>query len=241
MSAHYHKFPDAEAAAEAASTHIVSLLEEALSSQESATFAISGGATPQPLYRRLAAVRLPWDKVHIFWVDERCVSPTDSASNFKLADELLIHPARIPRRNVHRVMGEMQPLNAARRYVSDIREFFGLDDGELPHFDIVHRGMGADAHTASLFPGEPLIEDRELIAASVWVEKMHQFRVTLLPGVLLAAKHTVFLVTGADKAEPARAVLQGEHDPMIYPAQIATRDGRGVTWFLDEPAARLLE
>jgi 6-phosphogluconolactonase len=174
-------------------------------------------------------------------VDERCVPPTDVASNYKLADDFLIHPAHIPGRNVHRILGELTPATAAKRYAGEVRDFFGLEEGEMPRFDVVHRGMGPDAHTASLFPGEPLIDDREGIAAAVYVEKFHQWRVTLLPGALLAAKHTVFVVAGDDKAEAVRAVFQEEYDPKKYPAQIASHHGRGVTWFLDEAAARLME
>jgi 6-phosphogluconolactonase len=101
--------------------------------------------------------------------------------------------------------------------------------------------MGPDAHTASLFPGDPLIDDREGIAAATFAEKLNQWRVTLLPGALLAANHTVFLVAGADKEEAVRAVFEDEYDPKKYPAQIASHHGRGVTWFLDEAAAGLLE
>src|SRR5271157_3294979 len=108
-------------------------------------------------------------------------------------------------------------------------------------FDAVHRGMGPDAHSASLFPGDPLIGDRENIAAATFVEKFHQWRVTLLPGALLAASHTVFLVAGADKKEAVRAVFQDEYDPAKYPAQIASHHGRAVTWFLDSAAAELVE
>jgi 6-phosphogluconolactonase len=241
MSAHWHKLPDAKAAAEACAHHIIGRLDEALSGQEFGAFAISGGSSPKPLFTILAAAGLPWEKIHIFWVDERCVPPADDASNFKMANEYLIRPAHIPQRNVHRVFGELAPETAAKRYVEEIREFFGLDDGEMPRFDLVHRGMGPDAHTASLFPGEPLIDDREGIAAPVYVEKFHQWRVTLLPGVLLAAKHTVFMVVGEDKAESVRAVFKEEYDPKKYPAQIASHHGRGVTWFLDEAAGKLLE
>uniref|UniRef100_Q01VT6 6-phosphogluconolactonase n=1 Tax=Solibacter usitatus (strain Ellin6076) TaxID=234267 RepID=Q01VT6_SOLUE len=241
MSAHWQKLPDAQAAAEACAHHIIGRLDEAISGQEFASFAISGGSSPKPMFHILAATNFPWDRVHIFWVDERCVPPTDDASNYKMAMEYLIKPAHIPQRNVHRVFGELAPPAAAKRYVEEIREFFGLAEGELPRFDLVHRGMGPDAHTASLFPGEPLIDDREGIAAPVYVEKFHQWRVTLLPGVLLAAKHTVFLAVGEDKTDAVRAVFKEEYDPKKYPAQIASHHGRGVMWFMDEPAARLLD
>ncbi len=241
MSAHWHKLPDAKTTAEACAHHIIGRLDEALSGQEFAAFAISGGSSPKLLFQLLAATKFPWDKVHIFWVDERCVPPTDDASNYKMAQEYLIRPAHIPQHNLHRVCGEVTPAAAAKRYVEEIGEFFGLEDGALPRFDLVHRGMGPDAHTASLFPGEPLIEDRESVAAPVYVEKFHQWRVTLLPGVLLAAKHTVFMVVGDDKADAVRAVFKEEYDPMKYPAQIASHHGRGVTWFMDEAAAKLLE
>jgi len=241
MSVHWYTSPDASAAAEACAHHIVAILEEVLSGQEFATLAVSGGSTPRLLFEKLAKSKSHWDHVHLFWVDERCVPPTDPASNFKLADDYLIRPAHIPQRHVHRVVGEMAPKAAAARYAEEIREFFGLDNEELPHFDVVHRGMGPDAHTASLFPGEPLIDDREGIAAAVFVPKFNQWRVTLLPGALLAAKHTVFLVAGADKAEAVRAVFKEEYDPKKYPAQIASHHGRGVAWFLDQPAAALMD
>lgn len=241
MSVRWHTYRDAAAAAEACAHHVIALLEEVMAGQEYATFAISGGSTPRLLFETLAASRFRWDHVHLFWVDERCVPPNDPASNFKLAQDTLIQPAHIPQRQVHRILGEMAPKTAAQRYADDVREFFGLEAGEMPHFDVVHRGMGPDAHTASLFPGDALIDDRENIAAATFVPKFSQWRVTLLPGALLAAKHTVFLVAGADKEEAVRAVFEEEYDPKKYPAQIASHHGRGVTWFLDEAAAGLLD
>jgi 6-phosphogluconolactonase len=241
MSVRWHTLRDANAAAEACAHHIINLLEEALSGQEFATFAVSGGTTPKLLFQKLAAARFHWDQVVLFWVDERCVPPTDPASNFKLADDYLIRPAHIPSRNIHRIYGELTPQHATERYTGEITDFFALDPGQMPHFDIIHRGVGPDAHTASLFPGDPLIDDREHIAAPVFAEKFRQWRVTLLPGVLLAAKHSVFIVAGNDKAEAVRAVFKEEYDPKRYPAQIASHHGRGVTWFLDDAAARLTE
>ena len=241
MSVRWHTYPDAAAAADASAHHIVSLLEEVLAGKELATLAVSGGSTPKRMFDTMAAAKFKWDRVHIFWVDERGVPPTDAASNFKLTQEHLLQAAHIPMRQVHRIMGEILPWNAARRYEEEIRDFFGLSVGEMPHFDVVHRGMGPDAHTASLFPGDPLINDREKMVGATYTDKFNQWRITLLPGVLLAARHTVFLVAGADKKDAVRAVFHEEYDPMKYPAQIACHHGRGVTWFLDQAAAELMD
>lgn len=241
MSVSYHTCQNAPAAAEACAGHIVTVLEAALACQELATLAVSGGTSPAWMFDRLAASNLPWQRTHLFFVDERVVPPSDPASNFKLANDRLILPAHVPQSSVHRIAGELAPHAAAQHYAEQIRRFFGLNQGDLPRFDVVHRGMGPDAHSASLFPGDPLIEDRQGIAAATFAAQFRQWRVTLLPGVLVAAKHTVFLVTGDDKKEALRSVIKGEYDPMMYPAQIGTRPGRDVVWFLDQAAAALIE
>jgi len=241
MSIRRHCCPDAQQAAEACAHHIIALLEDALSGRPVATLVLSGGASPKPLFECLARTPFAWDRVHLFWGDERTVPPADPQSNYGLAEKWLIAPARIPRRNVHRIVGELMPDAAARRYIDEIRSFFGLASGELPHFDVIHRGMGADAHTASLFPGEPLLDDRENIAAAIFVEHLAQWRVSLLPGVFLAAQHTVFYVTGEDKAEAVRAVFHEPYDAKKYPAQMTSHHGRRVAWFIDAAAARLMD
>lgn len=241
MSAHWSSYATADEAALACSHHILALLETALSGEGKATLALSGGITPKLLFAHLAAARFDWSRVHIFWVDERAVPPGDPQSNYKLADENLIVPAHIPHRNVHRIAGELPPDKAAKRYAQEIVEFFELDTGELPHFDVMHFGTGPDAHTASLFPGEALIDNRDGIAAAVFVEKIRQWRITLLPGVLLAARHSVFLAAGEDKAEVLRDVFLNPYDPKQFPAQMISHHGRKVTWFLDHAAARHLE
>jgi len=167
-----------------------------------------------------------WEQVDVFWVDERCVPPSDPLSNFRLANESWLTPAKVPAGNIHRVATELEPRAAALDYGEKLRAF-------LP-FDVIHRGMGPDAHTASLFPGEPLIQHHTGLAAAVWVEKMQQWRVTLLPGVLEAARHTAVLATGLDKAAALEAVLSGPYDPLKWPAQIGAR-GADVTWFTDLP------
>lgn len=241
MSVHRHAYPSPEAAAKHCAEHILALLSEALAGNAEASLAVSGGSTPRLLFDAMAGADFRWDHVHLFWVDERAVPPSDPQSNYRLAEQHLIGPCRMRRKNIHRIRAELRPDEAARLYVDEIREFFGLASGELPHFDVMQRGMGADAHTASLFPGEPLIEDREGIAAAVYVEKLNQYRITLLPGVLLAARHTAMLVTGADKAHAVLQVFDAPYEPMKYPAQTATHHGRRVAWFLDAAAASLMD
>src|SRR6185369_5836287 len=135
----------------------------------------------------------------------------------------------------------LEPHEAAHEYAENMKALFGARPGSMPRLDVIHRGMGPDAHTASLFPGEPLItaenDPGQNIAAAVWVEKMHQWRITLLPAVLEAARHTVILATGEDKAEALLAVLQGPYQPLKFPAQIAAKEAN---WFIDDAAGALL-
>ena len=228
-----------EEVADACSAYILDCLAQDLKTQPRATIALSGGNSPRLLFSRMAQADFDWSRVHIFWVDERCVPPADSRSNFRLAKETLLAAAHIADANVHRIHGELQPDTAAAQYVEDIKQFFSLGENKLPSFDIIHRGMGDEGHTASLFPGEPLINNATDIAAHVYVEKVKMDRVTLLPGVLRAAKRTVLQVAGADKAPALREVLTGAEDPMTYPCQIASRDANA-TWFLDDAAAAQL-
>lgn len=226
-----------EQSANRCAAFVLERLREALGKQSFAAMAISGGHTPKLLFSKLSASGFDWPRVHVFWVDERCVPPTSEQSNFKLANEALLSPANIPPSNIHRVQGERPPAEAAAAYVAEIRKFFQLRDDCVPVFDIIHRGIGSDAHTASLFPGEPLIRDRTGIAAAVYVEKLKSHRVTLLPGVLVAGRSTVIQAEGQDKAEPVYNVLYSPEDPLQYPCQIAARGSDRTVWFLDRAAS----
>ncbi len=229
-----HRFADAPAAARACADSILQKLEQAIAEQGVATVAISGGSSPRMMFEIFGRRQFAWKHVHLFWVDERVVPPTDPQSNYKLAADTWLIPAKFPTANVHRVRAELGPEAAAERYVAEIRSHFGMDT-ELPRFDVIHRGMGPDGHTASLFPGEPMITNRDGIASAVWVEKMNQWRVTLLAGVLESARYTVMLVTGADKAAVLKTVLTGDYDPNQYPAQIGSREDTA-EWFVDAAA-----
>lgn len=227
-----HRHPDGVAAAQACGRRVLALLENAVAERGRATLAVSGGSSPRPMFELLARSGFCWERVDVYWVDERCVPPEHPDSNFGLANTLWLEPAGVPAANIHRVLGEIDPQQAAALYSEALRR--------IDRFDVIHRGMGADAHTASLFPGDPLIDDQQGFAAAAYVAKLQQWRVTMLPRVLLSARHTVVLAAGADKAAALDAVLTGPYDPKKYPVQIAARDSKRATWFVDEAAAALL-
>lgn len=230
-------FDSAQEAAAACGDRILALLDEARDLREVATLAVSGGSTPRLMFESMARRSFDWAGVEIYQVDERCVAPDDEQSNFRMIRESLLSRVRIGELQFHRVAGELPPQEAARNYVDDIRGSMRLAAGELPVFDIIQRGMGPDAHTASLFPGEPLISDQTGIAATVWVEKMGQHRVTLLRGVLERCRSTLCLTTGAEKAAALHAVLRRPFDPVQMPSQIASPS---TAWYIDNDAAALI-
>lgn len=185
-------------------------LVELLSGPDPVSLAISGGSSPKALFKELAGSPVNWSRVQLYWVDERCVPPDHEQSNYRMACEYLIVPAGIPAGNVHRVETEFAPAEAAERYAARIPDVF----------DVLHLGMGPDAHTASLFPGDRLIEDRSRTVAATYAHKFEQWRVTLCPRVLLEARHVVMYAPGADKADALRKVREGPLQPLLYPAQL---------------------
>jgi 6-phosphogluconolactonase len=206
--------------------------------------ALSGGSTPGRLYRTLAGPsfrdQVEWAAVHFFWGDERTVPPDHPDSNFAAAREALLSRVPVPPENIHRIKGEQSdPARAAADYEEELRRFFRLGPGGLPRFDLVLLGLGADGHTASLFPGsDALTEGRRLVVAP-WVEKLDTHRVTLTCPVLNNAACILFLVTGVRKAATLRRVLEGPRDPR-YPAQrVRPHDGE-LLWYVDRAAAREL-
>jgi 6-phosphogluconolactonase len=228
--------PSVEEAAHACALRMAAELAGALSSKDRVMLAISGGNSPRPMFNILAAQPLDWQRVHVFWVDERHVPPDDAASNYGMAQRELIVPAGIPAGNVHRVPTELAPRDAASAYSQDIVRICG----DNPQFDLVQRGIGPDAHTASLFPGDPLILQKDGLVAASWVPKLNQWRITMTPAILAAARATVVYEPGADKAEATAQILEGPYRPLDFPAQIFSRQGVAETWFLDAPAVAAL-
>jgi 6-phosphogluconolactonase len=220
------------------------LADEALAARGRFMVALSGGSTPKGMHAVLSGDRyrakIPWTCVHLFWGDERCVPPTHSESNYRMAEQTLLAQIAIPARNVHRIPAELPPAEAATAYEQVLREVFALSGEALPRFDLIFLGLGVDGHTASLFPGTPGVrEDRRLVIAQ-YVEKLQAWRITLTPPVLNNAAQIIFLVSGADKAATLHDVLYGPFDPERLPAQLVRPTQGAVLWLVDQAAASAL-
>lgn len=206
------------------------------------TVALSGGSTPRVLYRMLAekpfSSRIPWDRAHVFWVDERCVPVDHFSSNFRAVKRALISRVPIPPENVHPMDGAIEPGEAARRYQEMLSNFFLLKAGEYPVFDLIYLGVGRDGHTASLFPGQPGLEEEEKPVLHVLGGDPCLHRITLTLPVLNRGKKIVFLVAGSGKAEVVRTIFEGKGKGLPA-AEVSPVKGT-LTWFLDLRAASLI-
>ena len=238
-------YPDAHGLAHAAGRHFTAIAAEAIAARGRFSVALSGGSTPRPLYEHLAreelASWLPWSSVHVFWGDERCVAPDHPDSNFAMAREALLDHVPIPPVNVHRIRGEMDPTEAAAVYERTLRQFFVPgQEGEICTFDLVLLGMGNDGHTASLFPGSEPLEEQSRWVAAHYADQGRGWRITLTPPAINAARHVIFLVSGAAKAKILQQVFAGARQPHPLPAQVIAPNSGELLWLIDSAAAALL-
>jgi 6-phosphogluconolactonase len=201
--------------------------------------ALAGGSTPRAAYERAASLDVDWSGATLWFGDDRCVTPDHEHSNYRMTKEALLDRLRGAQPTVERIEGELGPHEAADRYEARLREAFG--DG-VPEFDLILNGLGPDAHTASLFPGDQALGERERLAVGVDTPGMAPLvsRVTLTLPVMNAARQVVFLVSGEDKAEAVARAFSGAADPSA-PASLVQPDAGSLTLLLDPPAARLLE
>ncbi|HEV2749069.1 MAG TPA: 6-phosphogluconolactonase [Gemmatimonadales bacterium] len=204
-----------------------------LAARQQCAIALSGGRTPGPVYAALAAgdsrSRIDWSRVDVYFGDERGVPPDDAESNYRMAMEVLLSHVAIPAGRIHRIQAESRDLDAAAATYAR----------ELPAaLDVLVLGMGADGHTASLFPGSRALREHQRRAVAVDSPKPPRRRITITPPVIAAARHVVMLVTGRDKASAVARALDGDADPGDVPAVLA-RPPHGV-WFLDPAAAAQL-
>ena len=212
-------------------------LAQRIAAADQLTIALSGGSTPKLLFDHMAAeyADIDWSKVHLYWGDERCVPPTDDDSNYKMTVTHLLSKIDMPEANVHRVLGENDPVQEAERYGKEIED--GLPSANrLPQFDLIILGMGADGHTASIFPHEmELLDSKEVCAVATHPES-GQNRVSLTGPVINNAKAVTFLVTGASKAEKVVEIFNQSGDWKSYPPSWIKPDSGGLTWYLDKAA-----
>jgi 6-phosphogluconolactonase len=234
--------PDGEALALRAADLFAMAAQEAAAARGRFAVALSGGETPRALYRLLArqqfSQKVPWRRVHLYWGDERCVSPDDPASNYEMARGAFIKHVPIDAANVHRMRGEDAPEEAAQAYDTELRGLAAQERprSEVPVFDLVLLGLGADGHTASLFPhSEALAEDGRFSVATEAPDG--SARLTVTAPVINAARRVWFLVSGAKKAGMVAEVLEGLRVPAAVPAQGVAPVHGTLTWLLDEAAA----
>jgi len=230
--------PDVAALADTAARYVVENGQAAIDGRGAFSIALSGGSTPRELHRRLASPplvsQIDWSRVHVFFGDERCVSPDDAESNYRMASETLLTHVPIPDSQVHRMRGEIAPEDAAAQYEQDMREYFG---NEQPCLDLILLGMGDNGHTASLFPGLTAVHEQQRWVVAEYVAEVGMWRITLTPVVLNLARAVVFLVSGSGKASMLRQVLEGPFAPDERPAQIVRPSPGEVIWLVDAPAA----
>ena len=252
QSASIRAYVDAEELALKAAQYFARLADQYVLGNGYFSVALAGGATPRMMFRLLALEpfysTVPWSMIHFFWGDERCVPPDHPESNYGQANELLLSQVPVPTENIHRFKAELSdPELAAQDYEKRLRNFFIAGPGanltgtaplmQFPRFDLVLLGMGTDGHTASLFPGSPALENNFRIAVANPVSSLNATRLTLTVPTINNARNVTFLVSGAEKAETLRQVLEGAPRPDVLPSQLIKPGNGTLLWLVDEAAA----
>ncbi|MBR3663080.1 MAG: 6-phosphogluconolactonase [Desulfovibrio sp.] len=236
LSLHIHKNP--ATMAERAAHILAAACEEAIEERGVFRIALSGGVTPIPLFRLLAAHdwadRLPWDKMCFFFVDERCVDPEHPDSNYGLARRELL--SKVPATHFYRMRGESDPVAAAAKYEEQIRQEFGISGNALPRFDFIILGMGEDGHTGSIFPNSPAMAERKRLVIDQYVPERKADRITMTLPVINNARCCLFLVTGKEKHAVLSKALNLLDAPTL-PAQHVHPTVGDLIWIVDEAAA----
>lgn len=238
-------FSDIEELNNFAAEKFVETSAEAIEKRGQFTVALSGGSTPKALFQLLASDKfsdkIDWSKVFFFFGDERNVLPDDKESNFRMANENLFEPLKIPGANIFRWQTELKnPDNIAENYEKSIKDFFKLTGNAFPKFDLILLGMGPDGHTASLFPFTEALHETEKIVTANPVEKLQTTRLTLTFATINNAKNIIFLAAGEEKAKTLHEVLEGEFEPERLPSQNIRPLSGNLFWLIDEKAATFL-
>ena len=246
VSVSYRVLSTSEDLAASAAEFFASVAAAAVEARGVARVAISGGSTPKGMFALLADrsrpyfARMPWDRLQLFWVDERCVPPTDAESNYRMTEEVLLEHVPLPAAQIHRIEGELDPEVAAARYEAAIRAAFRLEGAQTPAFDLVLLGLGEDGHTASLFPHTAALIEMVRIVVANPVPQKETWRITLTWPVINRGREVAFLIEGATKAQAVQDVFCGAYDPVAKPAQLIRPASGRLTLLLDAAAAEKL-
>lgn len=246
VTVEYKVWPTGPEVARGAAELFTAAAVDAVKARGLARIAISGGTTPKAMFALLAdpaeqfREQVPWPKLQLFWVDERCVPPDHADSNYRMTRETMLDKVPLPAENVFRMEGELEPEVAASRYEAAIRTAFRLEGAETPVFDLVLLGMGDDGHTASLFPHTEALNELARIVVANHVPQKDTWRISLTFPVINRGRQVAFLIEGAGKAETLHEVLQGPYDPEERPSQLIRPDSGKVTFLLDAAAAAKL-
>lgn len=242
----YRVSPTPAEVAQAAARLFATAAAAAVEKRGQARIAISGGTTPKAMFALLAdpaqpfVKQVPWQKLDLYWVDERCVPPTHPDSNYRMTNETLLSQVPLAPERVHRMEGELDPVVAAARYESMIRNSFRLEGAETPTFDLILLGMGDDGHTASLFPHTEALNDLTDIVTANHVPQKDTWRITLTWPVINQGREVAFLIEGAAKAQVLHEVFLGVYQPDTYPSQMIRPASGRLTLLLDAAAAAKL-
>jgi 6-phosphogluconolactonase len=237
---------DGAAIAERAAHEFVQAAAAAVREHDAFNVALAGGSTPKALYSLLATnptlrSYVPWEKLHLFFGDERHVGPGHPDSNFRMATEAMISRVPLTKDQVIRIKGEYPDAEeAAREYEQALQGYFKLQSGEYPRFDLLLAGMGNEGHTLSLFPGTKALHAEGRIVVRNWVGKLYTERITLTAPAASNAARILFMVTGADKACALKAVLEGPFEPEQLPAQLLQPKNGKLLWLVDTAAGSML-
>ena len=237
---------DGAAIAKRAAQEFFQAAASAVREKGSFNVALAGGSTPKALYSLLVndptlRSQVPWDKMYLFFGDERHVLPDHPDSNFRMATEAMIAKSPMKPEQVTRIKGEYPDADrAALEYEKALREYFKLKNGEYPRFDLVLVGMGNEGHTLSLFPGTKALHADGRIAVRNWVGKLYADRITLTAPAASNAARVIFMATGTDKAPALKAVLEGPFEPEQLPAQLLQPKNGKLLWLVDTAAGSML-
>jgi 6-phosphogluconolactonase len=230
--------PDKTALIQRALQLILEKLHTAIAERGLFTIALSGGGTPKPLYEAIAAQDLPWDKIHVFWGDERYVPPNHPDSNEGMARQAWLDQVPIPAANIHPMpTDEADPAVAAQKHEQQIQKFFSVKSGEIPQLDVILLGIGDDAHTASLFPHTAALQVCDHLVTVG--NKDGQPRITFTVPLINQARCVMFVVAGASKQSALSHIFAPEGDTETYPSRLIQPQGE-LWWLLDQAAGQNL-